>query len=187
MYIVVGLGNPTDKYAGTRHNIGFDAIDELADRMGVSVTTKKHKALIGTGTIEGEKVVLVKPQTFMNLSGDSVREVVNFYKINPEENLIVLFDDISLEPGNIRIRGKGSAGGHNGIKSIIANLGTQNFKRVKIGVGANQGDLIEHVLGRFNNEDRKKVDDAVLDATGAVTLMITENINEAMNKYNCKK
>ena len=125
MYVIVGLGNPDKKYEHTRHNIGFDVIDALADKYNISVTDKKHKALCGSGVIEGMKVLLVKPQTYMNLSGESVAEVMNFYKLDPDEEMIVIFDDISLEPGRIRIRKKGSAGGHNGIKSIIAMTGTQ--------------------------------------------------------------
>ena len=124
MYVIVGLGNPDKKYEHTRHNIGFDVIDALADKYNISVTDKKHKALCGSGVIEGMKVLLVKPQTYMNLSGESVAEVMNFYKLDPDEEMIVIFDDISLEPGRIRIRKKGSAGGHNGIKSIIAMTGT---------------------------------------------------------------
>ncbi len=135
MFLIVGLGNPEKKYDKTRHNIGFDTIDALADKYNISMNEKKHKALCGTGVIDGVKVLLAKPQTYMNLSGDSVAEIVNFYKIDPEEEMIVIFDDISLAPGNIRVRKKGSAGGHNGIKSIIARTGTQNFMRIKVGVG----------------------------------------------------
>ena len=155
MYVIVGLGNPDKKYEHTRHNIGFDVIDALADKYNISVTDKKHKALCGSGVIEGMKVLLVKPQTYMNLSGESVAEVMNFYKLDPDEEMIVIFDDISLEPGRIRIRKKGSAGGHNGIKSIIAMTGTQGFSRIKVGVGEKpQGwDLADHVLGRFSSED----------------------------------
>ena len=153
MYVIVGLGNPDKKYEHTRHNIGFDVIDALADKYNISVTDKKHKALCGSGVIEGMKVLLVKPQTYMNLSGESVAEVMNFYKLDPDEEMIVIFDDISLEPGRIRIRKKGSAGGHNGIKSIIAMTGTQGFSRIKVGVGEKpQGwDLADHVLGRFSS------------------------------------
>ena len=160
MYVIVGLGNPDKKYEHTRHNIGFDVIDALADKYNISVTDKKHKALCGSGVIEGMKVLLVKPQTYMNLSGESVAEVMNFYKLDPDEEMIVIFDDISLEPGRIRIRKKGSAGGHNGIKSIIAMTGTQGFSRIKVGVGEKpQGwDLADHVLGRFSSEDRAKVE-----------------------------
>ena len=186
MYIVVGLGNPTSQYAGTRHNIGFDAIDILADRMGINVDTKKHKALIGKGMIGSEKVVLAKPQTFMNLSGESVRELVDFYKIDPEDELIVIYDDISMDVGKIRIRAKGSAGGHHGIKSIIAHTGSDVFKRVKIGVGDKPKgmDLAAYVLGRFSAEDRKNVDEAVIKAAMAVEVMIIEDINTASNKFN---
>lgn len=186
MYIVVGLGNPTSQYAGTRHNIGFDAIDILADRMGINVDTKKHKALIGKGMIGSEKVVLAKPQTFMNLSGESVGELVDFYKIDPEDELIVIYDDISMDVGKIRIRAKGSAGGHNGIKSIIAHTGSDVFKRVKIGVGDKPKgmDLAAYVLGRFSAEDRKNVDEAVIKAAMAVEVMIIEDINTASNKFN---
>ena len=184
MYVYVGLGNPTDKYKGTRHNIGFDAIDEIAERFNIKVNTSRHKALCGSGVINGEKVVLVKPQTFMNLSGEAVKAVCDFYKIDVKENLIVIFDDISLDIGHIRIRAKGSAGGHNGIKNIIAHLGTQDFKRIKIGVGANEGDLIKHVLGKFSKKDREVVDAAVNDAASAAVYMMSEGIDAAMNKYN---
>ena len=132
MFVIVGLGNPEKKYEGTRHNIGFAVIDALADKYNISIKDKKHKALCGTGVIEGVKVMLVKPLTYMNLSGDSVADVMNFYKLDPEEDMLVVYDDISLAPGNIRVRKKGSAGGHNGIKSIIARCGTQNFMRVKL-------------------------------------------------------
>lgn len=186
MYIIVGLGNPTSQYAGTRHNIGFDAIDILAARMGVSVDTKKHKALIAKGMIGSEKVVLVKPQTFMNLSGESVRELMDFYKIDPKEELIVLYDDISMDVGRIRIRAKGSAGGHNGIKSIIAHTGSDVFKRVKIGVGDKPSgmDLANYVLGRFSKEERAIVDEAAQKAAMAVEVMIIEDLNTASNKFN---
>ena len=152
MFIIVGLGNPGKKYENTRHNAGFLAIDALADKYGIRVTEKKHKALCGTGVIEGNKVLLVKPETFMNLSGESVRAVMDFYKIDPEEDMLVIYDDISLAPGNIRIRKKGSAGGHNGIKSIIAHAGTQNFVRIKVGVGEKPSgwDLADYVLGHFS-------------------------------------
>ena len=154
MYAIVGLGNPDKKYDKTRHNIGFDVIDELASQMGVQVNTRRHKALCGIGMIGNEKVILVKPQTYMNNSGESVREVMDFYKLDPQQEIIIIADDISLDVGKIRIRAKGSAGGHNGLKSIIAHTGTQNFKRIKVGVGENQGDLVNHVLG--NSVARKE-------------------------------
>lgn len=184
MYAVVGLGNPDKEYNKTRHNIGFDVIDELASQMGIEVKTKRHKALCGVGTVGGQKVVLVKPQTYMNLSGESVRAVMDFYKLNPETDIIVVSDDINLATGKIRIRVQGSAGGHNGLKSIIAHAGTQKFMRVRVGVGANEGNLVKHVLGKFSKEDRILVDDAVRDAASAVEIMIIEDVNTAMNKYN---
>lgn len=189
MFVIVGLGNPDKKYEGTRHNIGFDAIDALSNKYNISVKEKKHKALVGTGAIEGVKVMLVKPMTYMNLSGESVGEIMNFYKLDPEEDLLIMFDDISLAPGNIRIRKKGSAGGHNGIKSIIAHTGTTNFKRIKIGVGEKpkDWDLADYVLGRFDAEDRKKVDAAIVDAMDAAKLIAYDDIDKAMNDYNAKK
>ena len=184
MYVIVGLGNPDKKYEHTRHNIGFDVIDALADKYNISVTDKKHKALCGSGVIEGMKVLLVKPQTYMNLSGESVAEVMNFYKLDPDEEMIVIFDDISLEPGRIRIRKKGSAGGHNGIKSIIAMTGTQGFSRIKVGVGEKpQGwDLADHVLGRFSSEDREKVEEAIGHAMDAAVLMMLEIDKVILNR-----
>ena len=189
MYLIVGLGNPTKQYEKTRHNIGFDVIDALADKYNISITEKKHKALCGKGVIEGQKVVLAKPQTYMNLSGESVVELLNFYKMDPESEMIVIYDDISLAPGNIRIRKKGSAGGHNGIKNIIALTGTQNFLRIKVGVGEKPSgwDLADYVLGRFSEEDRKLVEEAIKDAIGACTLMVADEADKAMNDYNKKK
>ena len=189
MFLIVGLGNPEKKYDKTRHNIGFDTIDALADKYNISMNEKKHKALCGTGVIDGVKVLLAKPQTYMNLSGDSVAEIVNFYKIDPEEEMIVLFDDISLAPGNIRVRKKGSAGGHNGIKSIIARTGTQNFMRIKVGVGEKPAgwDLADHVLGHFSREDRALVEDAIKDAEAAAVLMMQGQVDKAMNDFNAKK
>lgn len=189
MFLIVGLGNPEKKYDKTRHNIGFDTIDALADKYNISMNEKKHKALCGTGVIDGVKVLLAKPQTYMNLSGDSVAEIVNFYKIDPEEEMIVIFDDISLAPGNIRVRKKGSAGGHNGIKSIIARTGTQNFMRIKVGVGEKPAgwDLADHVLGHFSREDRALVEDAIKDAEVAAVLMMQGQVDKAMNDFNAKK
>ena len=189
MFLIVGLGNPEKKYDKTRHNIGFDTIDALADKYNISMNEKKHKALCGTGVIDGVKVLLAKPQTYMNLSGDSVAEIVNFYKIDPEEEMIVIFDDISLAPGNIRVRKKGSAGGHNGIKSIIARTGTQNFMRIKVGVGEKPAgwDLADHVLGHFSREDRALVADAIKDAEAAAVLMMQGQVDKAMNDFNAKK
>ncbi len=189
MFVIVGLGNPGKKYEGTRHNAGFIAIDALADKYGIAMSEKKHKAICGTGVIEGVKVLLVKPQTYMNLSGESVRSVLDFYKLDPEEEMLVMFDDISLAPGNIRIRKKGSAGGHNGIKSIIAHAGTQNFMRIKIGVGEKPSgwDLADYVLGHFTDEDNEKIKEALPDVIGAAVLMAQGDINKAMNEFNAKK
>lgn len=135
MFIIVGLGNPTPEYEGTRHNVGFEVIDALARKYNIDVDTKKHRAYIGKGMIEGQKVILAKPQTYMNLSGESVRSLLDYYKVDEEQELLVIYDDISLGVGQIRIRAKGSAGGHNGIKNIIAHLGGQVFPRIKVGVG----------------------------------------------------
>lgn len=186
MFVIVGLGNPGKKYETTRHNAGFLAIDALAQKYGIPVTEKKHKALCGSGYIEGIKVILVKPQTFMNLSGESVREVLDFYKLDPEEEMVVLYDDISLAPGNIRIRKKGSAGGHNGIKSIIAHAGTQNFMRVKIGVGEKPSgwDLADYVLGHFSEEDEAKIKEVMPDIMAATVLVSQGDADKAMNEFN---
>ena len=185
MYIIAGLGNPTKEYEGTRHNVGFDVIDRLSERYNIDVTMEKHRALIGKGMIAGQKVILVKPQTYMNLSGESIRSVIDYYKVDPEKELIVIYDDISLGVGQLRIRAKGSAGGHNGIKSIISSVGTSNFMRIKVGVGEKpQGwDLADHVLGRFSTEDRKLVDEAIGRAAKAVDIMISQGADAAMNEY----
>ena len=189
MYIIVGLGNPGKQYAHTRHNVGFDTIDILADKYNISVDIKKHKALCGKGMIGGQKVVLAKPQTFMNLSGESVRELVDFYKIDPEEELLVIYDDISLEVGQLRIRRKGSAGGHNGIKNIIANLGSSVFPRIKVGVGEKPKgyDLADYVLGKFSKEDRVLMEEGYDLACEASALIMQGAIDQAMNEYNQKK
>lgn len=188
MYIIAGLGNPGKDYKNTRHNIGFDVIDVIAEKHNISVIEKKHKAIIGKGVIDGYKVILVKPQTYMNLSGESIREAVDYYKIDPESELIIISDDISLNPGNIRIRKKGSAGGHNGLKSIIQHLGTDGFMRVKMGVGEKPKgyDLADYVLGHFTAEERKIMDEAAKSAEEAIRLMLQDNVDEAMNKFNKK-
>ena len=187
MKLIVGLGNPGAKYAGTRHNAGFSVIDELAERYNIKVDTSKHKALIGKGIIKGEKVILAMPQTFMNLSGESVRAIMDFYKLTVED-LIVVYDDIDLDVGKLRIREKGSAGGHNGMKNIILHSGSQEFVRVRVGVGKKpeQMDLADHVLGRFSTEDRKLVDEAIEKAAKAVDIMISQGADAAMNEYNRK-
>lgn len=189
MFLIVGLGNPGKQYEHTRHNVGFDVMDALADKYHISISEKKHKALCGKGMIEGQKVVLAKPQTFMNLSGESVAELLNYYKLDPEQELLVIFDDISLAPGSLRIRKKGSAGGHNGIKNIIAQTGTQNFMRIKVGVGEKPKgwDLADYVLGRFSAADRSKVEEAMEEALQAIVLIAQGDIEQAMNTWNGRK
>ena len=189
MFVIIGLGNPGKKYQNTRHNAGFMALDAIADKYGISIKEKKHKALCGSGVIEGHKVLLVKPQTYMNLSGESVGDILNFYKLNPEEDMLVIYDDVSLAPGNIRIRKKGSAGGHNGIKSLIAHTGTQGFMRIKIGVGEKPAgwELADYVLGHFSEEDNKRLAEIMPDVIQAAVLMMQGNADKAMNDYNAKK
>ena len=188
MYIIVGLGNPERKYAGTRHNIGFSAITAISDAYSISMDIKKHKAVCGKGMIAGNKVLLAMPQTYMNLSGESVRELVDFYKIDPEEELIIIYDDIALAPGKLRVRAKGSAGGHNGIKNIIAHLGTQQFSRIRIGVGEKPvgWDLADYVLGHFQKADRELVEEAMDRAVEAIAMMVQGDCAGAMNHYNKK-
>ena len=157
MYIIAGLGNPGRQYAGTRHNMGFNVVTRIADDYKMQITIKEHKALCAKGFIGGQKVLLALPQTYMNLSGESIRELVNYYKIDPETELMVIYDDISMDVGRIRMRAKGSSGGHNGIKNIIAELGTDVFPRMKVGVGEKPKgwDLADYVLGRFSDEENE--------------------------------
>ena len=188
MYIIVGLGNPERRYDGTRHNIGFSAVTALADIYGISMDMKKHHAVCGKGVIDGQKVILAMPQTYMNLSGESVRELVDYYKIDPEEELIVIYDDINLAPGKLRIRPKGSAGGHNGIKNIIAHLGTQVFPRIRIGVGEKPKgwDLADYVLSRFPKDERVLMEEAFERAGEAAVCMMNDTMEHAMNQFNKK-
>ena len=187
-WLVVGLGNPGAKYEHTRHNMGFLTVDLLAEQLNVKLNKVKFKSAYNIVRFGGQKCLVMKPQTYMNLSGESVAELVNYYKLDPESELIVVFDDISLEPGNIRIRKKGSAGGHNGIKNIIAMTGTQNFMRIKVGVGEKPKgwDLADYVLGRFSTEDRAKVEEAIGHAMDAAVLMMQGEVDKAMNDYNSK-
>lgn len=189
MFIIVGLGNPSKEYEGTRHNAGFEVIDRIADKYNIFVDTKKHRALIGKGIIGGQKVILAKPQTFMNLSGESVRSLLDYYKVDEEQEFIVIYDDISLDNGQIRIRAKGSAGGHNGIKNIIAHLGGQVFPRVKVGVGEKPSkyDLADYVLGHFSKEEQVLMDEGYAHAVHAVEMILEGDISAAMNEYNRKK
>ena len=186
MYIIAGLGNPGGKYEKTKHNMGFQVIDLLADKYHIEMNQKKHKAICGTGVVEGVKVLLLKPQTFMNLSGESIRDAVDFYKIDPETELIVIYDDISLAPGHLRIRKKGSAGGHNGIKNIIQHLGTQVFPRIRVGVGEKpEGwDLADYVLSGFSKEDEVLVKESWERAVEAAAVMLTDGPEKAMNDFN---
>ncbi|MCR4567639.1 MAG: aminoacyl-tRNA hydrolase [Pseudobutyrivibrio sp.] len=188
MFLIVGLGNPERKYDGTRHNVGFEAIDAISEKYGIDVKHKEHKGLVGKGIINGQKVMLVKPQTYMNLSGECVFELTEYYGVDPTTELIIISDDVSLSTGNIRVRKQGSAGGHNGLKSIIGLLDTKNFPRIRVGVGECQkGDMIAHVLGRYDDEDRKRVDDSFEKVVGAVELFLEGNLDSAMNKYNVKE
>lgn len=186
MYVIAGLGNPGSRYSGTRHNVGFDTIDIIADKYGIAIDFEKHKAACGKGVIEGNKVLLVKPLTFMNLSGDSIAEVVNYYKVDPEEELIVISDDIDLDPGRIRVRAKGSAGGHNGLKNIIERTGTDRFSRVKIGVGAKPygWDLADWVLAPFTEDTIEDMAEAKIKAANAAVSIMLDGPEAAMNKFN---
>lgn len=189
MYIIAGLGNPGKEYENTRHNIGFDVIDRLAEEENIAVMESKHKALIGKGYVAGQKVILAKPQTFMNLSGESIREIVDYYKVDDTAELIVISDDISLDVGQLRIRAKGSAGGHNGIKNIIAHLGTQVFPRIKVGVGEKPKgyDLADYVLGHFSKAEKELMDEGYDSAVRAAELIVSGEITEAMNEFNRRK
>lgn len=188
MYVIVGLGNPGKEYADTKHNVGFRVIDKLADVYNIDVTKFKHRAFIGDGVISGKKVLLVKPQTYMNLSGESVREVMSFYKV-PIENMIVVYDDTSLELGMIRLREKGSAGGHNGIKNIISHMGTDGFNRVKVGIGEKPSgwDLADYVLAKFSKDDEALIASGIDKASQAVGIFISLGMKDAMNKFNAKQ
>ena len=189
MFIIAGLGNPTKQYEGTRHNVGFEVIDRISEKYNIDVDAKKHRALIGKGIIQVQKVILAKPQTYMNLSGESVRSLLDYYKVDEEHELIVIYDDISLDVGQLRIRAKGSAGGHNGMKNIIAHLGSQVFPRIKVGVGEKPAkyDLADYVLGHFSKGEAKLMDEGYDHAVHAVELIVSGQINEAMNEYNRKK
>lgn len=189
MFLIVGLGNPGREYQNTRHNIGFDVIDKLAEAEGIDVLEKKHKAIIGKGCVAGQKCVLAKPITYMNLSGESVRALADYYKIDTSSELIVISDDISLDVGQIRVRKKGSAGGHNGLKSIIAHLGHDGFMRVKMGVGEKPRgwDLADYVLGHFSGPERELMDDACERAAEAIRMMAAGETDAAMNRFNTRK
>lgn len=186
MYVIAGLGNPGIKYEGVRHNAGFDTIDLIAKKNGISVRKNEFRALTGTGIIEGEKVLLMKPQTFMNLSGEAIGPLCTYYGVDPSSNLIVISDDVSLPAGKLRIRAKGSAGGHNGLKDIIANCHTEDFKRIRIGMGVfqNGNDMNSFVLSKPPKADRVLIEDAFERAEEALHVIITDGVPAAMNQYN---
>ena len=187
-HIVVGLGNPGAEYLHTRHNAGFLAIDYICNKYGARVNKSAHKGLVGEATIGGKRVLLVKPQTFMNLSGECVRAALDFYKIKPE-NLIIIYDDISLDVGRLRVRRDGSAGGHNGIKSIIANIGTQIFPRIKVGVGQKPHpdyDLASWVLSEFKNDELQALEGTFPTVCEGLEKILTSSIDDAMQVCNKK-
>ena len=186
MYIIVGLGNPGSKYENTRHNRGFKAIDAMASEFGIDVNRAKFKGLIGEGRIGSEKVILLKPQTYMNLSGQSVREIMNFYKI-PEENLIVIYDDFDLPIGSIRVRKSGGPGTHNGMKSVIQELGSRKFPRVRVGIGSSDGSTIQFVIGKVGKDEQQILNEAAEAAASAATDIIRIGIENAMNIHNTRK
>ena len=185
LFIIVGLGNPGTRYDNTRHNVGFDAVDLLANKHNIKISKLKHKALSGEGTVGGQKVILVKPQTFMNLSGESVRDIIEWYKI-PLSNVIIIYDDVDLATGKIRVRPKGSAGTHNGMRSILYNIQSQDFPRIRIGIGRppEGWDLADYVLSKFKSDDRKLMDVSIENAAEAAEAIIKSSAEEAMNKYN---
>jgi peptidyl-tRNA hydrolase, PTH1 family len=185
LFIIVGLGNPGTKYDNTRHNVGFDTIDLLSHQFGINVSKIKHKAVIGDGIIQGSRVILAKPQTFMNLSGESVRELIEWYKI-PFSNLIIVYDDIDLPLGRIRVRPNGSSGTHNGMKSIIYQSKSDQFPRIRIGTGRppEGWDLADFVLSKFSPDDRKLVNESIVRAAEAVATLVSSDVTTAMNKYN---
>lgn len=185
MYFVIGLGNPGSKYDGTRHNVGFEVVDRFAHENNIEVKTKKHRALIGQGSVSGEKVIVVKPQTYMNLSGESVADLLAFYK-EESSSIIVVYDDTDTSIGMLRIRDKGTAGGHNGIKSIISHLGTNEFARIKVGVGEKPPgwDLANYVLSRFQKDELEVIVDSVARASKAIERIISDGTYVAMNDFN---
>lgn len=185
-YMIVGLGNPGRQYETTRHNAGFICLDLLSEKHGIKITKLKFKSLMGDGRINGKRCLLLKPQTFMNLSGEAVRDAAEFYKI-PPERIIVICDDISLDPGKIRIRRKGSAGGQNGMKNIIYHLNSDNFPRIKVGIGAKPNpdyDLADWVLSHFTKDEAKLIKEAAEKAVGSVEYMVEDKIDKAMSEYN---
>lgn len=185
MYLIIGLGNPENEYARTRHNMGFDTINKISEKYNIKVNKTKFNSLYGTGEIEGNKVILLKPQTYMNLSGEAARDFMNFYKLSPE-NIIVIYDDLDINPGIIKIRKKGGPGTHNGMKSVVSEIKTEEFSRIRIGIGNPEykNDLLNFILTRIPDEEYKILCDAQENATKAVVEIIKNGIDTAMNKYN---
>ena len=185
MKLIVGLGNPEEEYSNTRHNMGFNTINKLAKQYNIEINKSKFKSLYGNGIIEKEKVILLKPQTYMNLSGTAIKEVMDFYKINKEE-LIIIYDDIDIEPGIIKIRKKGGPGTHNGMKSVVNEIKTQDFTRVRVGIGmpSNKSDLINYVIGKISKDDIEKLEDGTTKAKDALIEIIKNGVDTAMNKFN---
>ena len=187
MKVVIGLGNPGKKYEKTRHNMGFLAVDSLRKKLNINDEREKFQALVSEKNIDGEKVIFFKPQTFMNLSGNAVIEIINFYKLDPKKDIIVIYDDMDLPFGDIRIREKGSSGGHNGIKSIISHIG-EEFIRIKCGIGAKEKDAIEYVLGEFNQTEQKNLDKILENIDNCIVeILNVQNLDRIMQKYNKKK
>ncbi len=189
MFVIVGLGNPEKKYFGTRHNVGFDTIDALSDKYNIGLTETKFKAAYGKGRIGNERVILVKPLTYMNLSGEAVAPICNYFKVDSKEELIVISDDVELDVGMLRVRPKGSAGGHNGLKNIISLLGHDEFSRVRVGVGKKprDWDMVDWVLGHFEGDDKTAIKESIDRATEAVVEIMENGTDSAMNKFNGKK
>ena len=185
MYLIIGLGNPEEEYRKTRHNMGFNAINKIAEQYGIKVNKSKFQGLYESAIIEGKKVMLIKPQTYMNLSGECIKQFVDFYKI-PNEDILVIYDDMDIEPGKIKIRKKGGAGGHNGMKSIIKILGTEEFARIRTGIGRpeHSGDDINYVIGAIPEEEIPKLQEGVEKAKEAVIEILKNGIDIAMNKFN---
>ena len=186
MFIIAGLGNPTSKYEHSRHNVGFDTIDILAEKYGIKMGKSLFRAMVGKGMIDGEKVLLVKPLTYMNLSGTAIRPIVRFYKVDPSKQLVVIYDDADLDVGRIRVRAKGSAGSHNGMKNIVEQLGTTEFPRVRVGIGKRPEhmDMVDYVLSRFPEEDRASIRTAMEKAAEAAVTILKEGCDRAMNLFN---
>lgn len=188
MKLIVGLGNPEGKYSNTRHNMGFDVVNKLSEKYDISIKENKFKSLFGKGIIENEKVLILKPQTFMNLSGEAIQECMDFYKLDLQD-LIVIYDDMDVKPSNIRIRKKGTAGSHNGMKSIVNILNTTEFTRIRVGIGKPEfkHDMIGYVIGKLDDDENEKLQQGVDLAVDAVSEMIKNGVDVAMNKYNCKR